>query len=83
MAVEKSRILCYDNNCGQKQFYRLLGTYSQNLIFLLTDEIGPISQCYTRLKKFSNDKHSSLLGTFVSYEENEVRILNTAPGSIF
>jgi hypothetical protein len=26
----------------------------------------------TRLKMFAKDKHSSLLGTFVHYEENEV-----------
>ncbi len=27
---------------------------------------------YTRLKRFARDKHSSLSGPFISYEENEV-----------
>ncbi len=27
---------------------------------------------YTRVEKLASDKHSSLLGQFVSYEENEV-----------
>jgi hypothetical protein len=27
---------------------------------------------YAKLKKVSGDKHSSLLGAFVSYKENEV-----------
>jgi hypothetical protein len=27
---------------------------------------------YTKLEKLARDKHSSLLGSFVSYKENEV-----------
>ncbi len=34
--------------------------------------MGPIIQ-YTRLERLVRDKHSSLLGPFVSYEDNEVR----------
>jgi hypothetical protein len=29
----------------------------------------------TELEKFSRDKHSNLLGTFISYEENEMLCL--------
>ncbi len=31
-----------------------------------------LEYCYTRLEKFARDKHSSLVGPFVSYKENKV-----------
>jgi hypothetical protein len=35
---------------------------------------------YTRLERLARDKHSDLLGTFISYEENEVlRIQHLLP----
>jgi hypothetical protein len=51
-----------------------LGTVFKTLHFLLKLMNGsnmPVLH-YTRLKKLFSDKHSSLLGTFVSKEENEV-----------
>jgi hypothetical protein len=41
--------------------------YSQHLIFFLTEAWAQ----YSRLERLAKDKHSSLLGPFVSYEENE------------
>ncbi len=39
--------------------------------------MGPMSKCYNtlRLKKLVRDKHSSLLGTFVNYGENEMLLM--------
>jgi len=39
------------------------------LHFLLNVRKGPISQTVTTLKRLSSDKHSSLLGPFVSYKK--------------
>jgi len=43
--------------------------YSQHFIFILIYEWA---KHYTRLKRLSSDKHSTLFGTFVSNEEDEV-----------
>jgi hypothetical protein len=42
--------------------------------FLLNLQLGRISYSVTlhQMKRFSNDKHSRLLGPFISYKENEV-----------
>jgi hypothetical protein len=50
------------------------GTVFTTLHLLLNLRMGPTSQTITLhyAKKASSDKHSSLLGAFVSYEENEV-----------
>jgi len=41
--------------------------------------MGPnkIGLYYTRLERLARDKHYSLLGPFVSYEENEVLLIWT------
>jgi len=39
------------------------------LHFLLNLRKGPISHTVTTLKRLSSDKHSSLLGPFVSYKK--------------
>jgi len=50
------------------------GPYSQHFIFSVTYESAQLVRVlhYTRLKRLSNDKHSSLLGTFINFEGNEV-----------
>ncbi len=50
------------------------GPYSQHFIFFVTYELAIITTVlhYTKLERLAMDKHSSLLGIFVSYEENEV-----------
>jgi len=35
---------------------------------------------YTSMKRLARDKHSCLLGQFISYEEN-ISVVNTAPGT--
>jgi hypothetical protein len=37
---------------------------------------------YTKSERFASDKHSSLLGAFVSYEEYK-NVVNTAPVTVF
>ncbi len=51
-----------------------LGIYSQDFIFFETYEWAQLSSVlhYTRLEKLARNKHSSLLGSFINYEENEV-----------
>ncbi len=50
------------------------GSYSQHFIFFVTCEWVQQARVlqYTRLERLARDKHSSLLGPFVSYEENGV-----------
>ncbi len=50
------------------------GPYSQNLIFFVTYEWAQYVSVlhHTKLEKIVRDKLSSLLGLFVSYEENEM-----------
>ncbi len=52
----------------------LQGLYSQNLIFSVCCEwaqyIWVLYQ--NKLERLARDKHTSLLGSFLSYEENEV-----------
>ncbi len=52
---------------------RSQGPYPQHLIFSLVMK-GPnkLVLHYTKQENHSWDKHSSLMGLFVSYEENEV-----------
>ncbi len=47
---------------------------SQHFIFFLNYELAQYVRVlhYTRPEKLDKDKHSCLLGPFVSYEENEV-----------
>jgi hypothetical protein len=42
--------------------------------FLCNLQIGPKARVlhYTKIKRLPSDKHSSLFGTFINYEENEV-----------
>ncbi len=51
-----------------------LRPYSQNFIFFATLELAQKDRAlhYTRLERFARDKHSSILGLIISYEENEV-----------
>jgi hypothetical protein len=53
---------------------RLLGPYSQHFIFFLTYKWAQYAKLlnYTRLDGLGGDKHSSLLDSFLSYEENQV-----------
>ncbi len=48
--------------------------YSQHLIFFITYECAQLARVldYATSERLANDKHSSLLGPFVNYEENEV-----------
>jgi hypothetical protein len=48
--------------------------YSQPFIFFLTYERNQKDRAldYTRSERLASDKHSSLLGPFVTYEENKV-----------
>jgi hypothetical protein len=56
------------------------GAIFKKLHFLHKLQMGPMhKRHYTRLERLDRDKHSSLLGPFVSYDE----ILNTAPGTVF
>jgi hypothetical protein len=49
------------------------GPYSQHFIFFVTMSEPNKLECYITLGKTSaKDKHSSLLGPFVSFKENEV-----------
>jgi hypothetical protein len=49
------------------------GPYSQHFIFFVTMSGPNKLECYITLGKASaKDKHSSLLGPFVSFKENEV-----------
>ncbi len=41
-------------------------------IFTILNFLLKASVSYNRLERLVRDKHSSLLGTFESYEENEV-----------
>jgi hypothetical protein len=51
-----------------------LGTVFTTLHFLLNLQMGPISWSvnYTKLKVLVRNKHSTLFGPLLSYEENEV-----------
>jgi hypothetical protein len=53
---------------------RSQGPYPQHLIFSLVMKGSNklVVLYYTKQENHSRDKHSSLLGLFVSYEENEV-----------
>ncbi len=48
--------------------------YSNNFIFFVTQEYFQQARVldYTRTEKLAGDKHSNLLGTFLSYRENKV-----------
>jgi hypothetical protein len=51
-----------------------LETYSHNFISFVTHEYfqqARVLDCY-RPEKLAGDKHSNLLGTFLSYQENKV-----------
>jgi hypothetical protein len=50
------------------------GTLFTTLNFLHNLSMYPITRAldYTRSERLASDKHSSLLGPFISYEENEV-----------
>jgi hypothetical protein len=64
-----SKMIC------QKSFIRSTqGTVFTILYFLCNLLMGPKAGVlhYTRLKKLGSDKHSTILGKFLSYEENEV-----------
>jgi hypothetical protein len=60
---------------------RCQGLYSKNFIFFVNYKWAQYAGVlqYTRVERHAKDKHSSLLGPFVSYDE----ILNTAPGTVF
>jgi hypothetical protein len=49
---------------------KILVPYSQDFIFFATLRIDTIS--FIRLEILVRDKHSSLLDSFISYEENKV-----------
>ncbi len=51
-----------------------LGLYSQHFIFFVTYEWTKKARMlhYAGLESLARDKYSSLLGPFVSYEENDV-----------
>jgi hypothetical protein len=49
---------------------RSKGSYSHH--FITQHEPNKLVLHYTRLERLAGDKHSSLLGPLVSYEENEV-----------
>jgi hypothetical protein len=50
-----------------------LGVYSQYFIFYITQEYSnEILLQYTKLESFARNKHTRLLGLFISYKENEV-----------
>jgi hypothetical protein len=53
-------------------------------IFLVTFEWAQEARMlqYTRFKRWAKDKHSSLLGPIVSYEEDKV-FVNFSPGFVF
>jgi hypothetical protein len=52
------------------------GQFSQLFISSITNKIGPTSWLhYTRLGRLARDKYSSLLGSFLSYQEIEVLCL--------
>jgi hypothetical protein len=63
-------------------WFRFLGPYSQHFIFSLTYEWAQQARAlnYTWLKGFPVKKHSSLFGTFVSYEKRS--FVNKAPDPI-
>ncbi len=50
------------------------GTYSQHFIFFVTYKWVQFDKVldYNRMKRLARDKHSSLLGPFVSYKEVKV-----------
>ncbi len=60
-------------NQHSKNIYSTATVFT-TLHFLLNLRIGPVSYSVTshKTKILSIDKHSSLLGAFVSYEDNEV-----------
>ncbi len=55
------------------------GPYSQHFFFFVTYELGQWARVfhYIRLEMLARNKHSSLLGQFVSYEENKVLWIRT------
>ncbi len=50
------------------------GAVFTTLHFILNLQMGPISNVlhHTMLERFAEDKHPSLTGSFVSFEENKV-----------
>ncbi len=59
--------------CLSVEDFRDQGAYSQHFIFFITCHWTKLARVlhYTRLERLAWDKHSSLLGPLVSYEENE------------
>ncbi len=55
------------------------GLYSQHFIFSVSYKCAhsAIMLHYTRLKRLVRDKHSSLLGPFITYEENKFLQIRT------
>jgi hypothetical protein len=51
-----------------------LELFSQHSIFFLTYELAKYARVlnYTELERLTRDKHTSLLGPFLSYKDNEV-----------
>jgi hypothetical protein len=54
-----------------------LGPYSQHYIFFITYESAhwPKLLDNIKLERLASDKHSNLLGLFISYKENEVLLI--------
>ena len=53
--------------------------YSQHSIFFVTYKSAQYARLFhnTKLEMLTSDKHSNLLGQFLSYEENEVLWIRT------
>ncbi len=66
-------LLWYGNNYNCRKFYDP-GTAFTTIYFIITYEwVHRVRVLhYTRLERLDWDKHSSLLGPFVSYRANEV-----------
>ncbi len=56
------------------QYKKNLGPYSQHFVFFVTYESAQYTTVFhkTRLLRLSSNKHTNLLGLFVSYDGNEV-----------
>jgi hypothetical protein len=56
------------------QRYIVHVSYLQHFIFIVTSKLAQKARMlhYTWLERFALDKHYSLLGPFISYEENKV-----------
>ncbi len=61
------------------------GPYSQHSIFFITYESAQKARVFhnTMLERLTSDKHSNLLGQFLSYEENEVLWICTQNSTAF